>query len=73
MKTKSYADQSETIRSLTEEEIAAVSGGVFNLAALVYWYQHAPRSAFLPPAGRLYPYQVWTNNFLPLNGNFGIV
>jgi hypothetical protein len=39
MKNATYADQCDTIRTLTEEEMAVVSGG-FNLQALVWRYEH---------------------------------
>ena len=39
MKNATGVDQCDTIRTLTEEEMAVVSGG-FNLQALVWRYQH---------------------------------
>jgi hypothetical protein len=40
MTNATYVDQCDTIRTLTEEEMAVVSGGNFDLESVVWRYQH---------------------------------
>ena len=55
---KSVTTQSGAIRTLTEDELGAVSGG-FNLYALAYRFEHTPLSAYVP---RKAPSWGWYNN-----------
>jgi bacteriocin-like protein len=54
MKNATYVDQSDTIRTLTEEELAVVSGGMTQsqLMAEANAFKHTPLSAFIPKTPR---------------------
>ena len=68
MKNATYVDQSDTIRTLTEEELAVVSGG-FNLQAMADRFKHSTIYDYIPKSRNL-PAWAWRNAFLPVGGMF---
>ena len=76
MKTAIYVDQSDTIRALTEEEMAVVSGGFTGgswqainaqILAAGKRFRSAPASQYVPST---YPYRTsnfWINQLFAVN------
>ena len=70
MKDTTYTDQSATIRTLTEEEVSVVSGGVSDLIARLTngtFYNSPAYKAFQnAPVSRFVPAHPTANDFFPI-------